>query len=99
MDGVDLHIAEMLDCRRRCGRPAAKRGRTVELLSAKPDSPGLGLGDRNGIHLGNLPGTCGWILYFARDWGRMTSRLPVPVTATTAAPREGTPSLLRIDET
>src|SRR3954466_3349490 len=76
VDRVDLHIAEMLDCRGGRGRSAAKGCRTVELLSAKPDSPGLGLGDRNRVHFGRSPGTgLGWISYFARDG---VLRLPRP---------------------
>ena len=34
VDGVDLHIAEMLDRSRRCLRSVAKRGELIETLGA-----------------------------------------------------------------
>ena len=43
IDGVDLHIAEMLDCRRDRLRPVAERLGCIEPLGTQPDSPGLGL--------------------------------------------------------
>ncbi len=43
IDGVDLHIAEMLDRRRDRLRPGAKRLGCIEPLGTQPDSPGLGL--------------------------------------------------------
>ena len=49
VDGVDLHIAEMLDRRRGRLRPVAKRRRRVEPLGAQPDAPGVGLGQGAGF--------------------------------------------------
>ena len=42
VDGVDLHIAEMLDRGRGRLRPLAERRRRVEPLGAQPDAAGLG---------------------------------------------------------
>ena len=44
VDGVDLHIAEMLHRGGGGRRPLAERIRRVEPLGAQPDSAGLGLG-------------------------------------------------------
>ena len=41
-NGVDLHIAEMLDRRRDRLWPGAKRIRRIEPLGTQPDLPGLG---------------------------------------------------------
>ena len=49
VDGVDLHIAEMVDRRRHRLRPGAERRRRVEPLGAQPDSPGLGFGQGTGF--------------------------------------------------
>jgi hypothetical protein len=49
VDGVDLHIAEMLDRRARRWRPLAERRARVEPLGAQPDVPGLGLGQGKGF--------------------------------------------------
>ena len=50
VDGVDLHIAEMLDRGRRRLRPLAERRRRVEPLGAQPDPAGLGLGQGTGCN-------------------------------------------------
>ena len=49
VDGVDLHIAEMLDRRRRRLRPVAERRWRIEPLGAQPDAPGFGLGQGMGF--------------------------------------------------
>ena len=54
VDGVDLHIAEMLDRRARGLRPLAKRRSRVEPLGAQPDAPGVGLGQGMGFIGGGL---------------------------------------------
>ena len=48
IDGVDLHIAEMLDRGGNRRRPFAERIRRIEPLGSQPDSPGLGLGQGMG---------------------------------------------------
>jgi hypothetical protein len=49
VDGVDLHITEVLDGRRRRRRPLSERRLRVEPLRAQPDMPGCGLGHGNGF--------------------------------------------------
>ena len=49
VDGVDLHVAEMFDGRRRRVRPLTERRPGVEPLGAQPDVPGRGLGQGNGF--------------------------------------------------
>ena len=41
VDGVDLHIAEMRDCRGHSPWPIAERRRRIEPLRAQPDAPRL----------------------------------------------------------
>src|SRR5258708_14774048 len=49
MDGVDLHIAQVLHRgTRRLGSLAKRRG-FVESLGAQPDASGTGLGEREGL--------------------------------------------------
>ena len=49
VDGVDLHIAEMVDRGRRRRRPPAEWRRGVEPLGAQPDPAGLGLAQGMGV--------------------------------------------------
>ena len=49
VDGVDLHIAEMVHRRRNRLRPGAERLAGIEPLGMQPDSPGLGLGQGAGF--------------------------------------------------
>ena len=49
VDGVDLHIAEMLDRGGRRLRPFAERRLDVEPLGAQPDAAGLSLGQGMGF--------------------------------------------------
>ncbi len=49
VDGVDLHIAEMVDRSRGRRRPLAERRRRIEPLRAQPDAPGFGLAQGNGV--------------------------------------------------
>ena len=49
IDGVDLHIAEMLHRGLRRRGSVAKRRRRIEALRAKPDASGGGFGERNGL--------------------------------------------------
>ncbi len=49
VDGVDLHIAEMLHRGGSGRRPLAERVRRIEPLGTQPDSPGLGLGQGVGF--------------------------------------------------
>ena len=49
VDGVDLHVAEMIHRRRNRLRPVAKRLARIEPLGAQPDSPGLGFGQGTGF--------------------------------------------------
>jgi len=49
VDGVDLHVTEMLDGCRRRGRSLAERLARVEPLGAQPDLAGLGLGQGDGF--------------------------------------------------
>ena len=49
VDGVDLHIAEMLHRRRDRLRPVAERLARIEPLGVQPDSPGLGFGQGKGF--------------------------------------------------
>ena len=49
VDGVDLHIAEMVHRRRNRLRSGAERLAGIEPLGTQPDSPGLGLGQRSGF--------------------------------------------------
>ena len=49
VDGVDLHIAQMLHRRGRRRRPLAERRRHVEPLRAQPDAPGFGFGQADGF--------------------------------------------------
>src|ERR1700704_241546 len=46
MDGVDLHIAQVLHRRASRGRPVAKRRGFVEPLGAQPDASGVRFGER-----------------------------------------------------
>ena len=56
IDGVDLHIAEMLDRGRGRRRPLAERRRRIQPLRPQPDAPGLCLGQGYGIVLaGHVP--------------------------------------------
>ena len=48
VDGVDLHVAEMLDRRRNRPGAAAERCRRIEPLAAQPDLAGLGLAQGTG---------------------------------------------------
>ena len=48
IDGVDLHIAEMIHGGGDRLRPVAERVRRIEPLGTQPDSPGLGLGQGMG---------------------------------------------------
>jgi hypothetical protein len=48
IDGVDLHIAEMLYRGGNRRRPVAERIRRIEPLGAEPNSPSLGLGQGMG---------------------------------------------------
>ena len=48
VNGVDLHVAELLHRSRRCRRPLAERRQRVEPLGAQPDPPGRGLGQGMG---------------------------------------------------
>ena len=61
MDGVDLHIAEMFDGRRRCLRPAAERRLGIEPLGAQPGVPAAALLRETGLS--------------ARDIARQSSRI------------------------
>ena len=49
VNGVDLHIAEVLDRGGGRGRPGAKRYRCVEPLGVQPDAPRLKLGQGTGF--------------------------------------------------
>ena len=49
MDGVDLHVAEMIHRRRNGLRPIAKWLARIEPLGVQPDSPGLGFGQGTGV--------------------------------------------------
>ena len=49
MDGVDLHIAEMIDRRGNRLRPGAERLARIEPLGAQPDTAGFGLGQGTGF--------------------------------------------------
>ena len=49
VDGVDLHIAEMLHRRRDRLRPGAKRRARIKPLGVQPDSPGFGFGQGTGV--------------------------------------------------
>ena len=49
IDRVDLHIAEMLHRGLRRFGSVAEGRRRIEALSAKPDAPGGGLGERGGL--------------------------------------------------
>ncbi len=48
MDGVDLHVAEMIHRRGNGLRPLAKRLARIQPLGMQPDSPGFGLGQGTG---------------------------------------------------
>jgi hypothetical protein len=48
IDGVDLHITEMLYRSGNRWRPVAERIRRIEPLGSQPDDPGLGLGQGMG---------------------------------------------------
>ena len=49
IDGVDLHIAQMLHGRVRCLGPVAERRASIESLGAQPDAFRLGFGERVGL--------------------------------------------------
>ena len=49
VDGVDLHIAEMVHRRRNRLRSGAERLVGIEPLGMQPDSPGLGFGQGSGF--------------------------------------------------
>ncbi len=49
MDGVDLHIAQMLHRGARCLGPVAKGRVCVEPLGMQPDASGVGLGEGEGL--------------------------------------------------
>src|SRR5262245_2346042 len=49
VDGVDLHIAEMLHRGARRLGPVAERGAFIKTLRAQPDAPGAGFGERDGF--------------------------------------------------
>ena len=49
VDGVDLHIAEMVHRRRNRLRSGAERLVRIEPLGVQPDSPGLGFGQGVGF--------------------------------------------------
>ena len=49
VDGVDLHVAQMLHRRARRLRPVAERRGRIEPLRAQPDASGSSLGERVGF--------------------------------------------------
>ena len=49
VDGVDLHIAEMVHRRRNRLRSGAERLAGIEPLGMQPDSPGFGFGQGTGF--------------------------------------------------
>ena len=49
VDGVDLHVAEVLDGGARRLGPVAERRARIEPLRAQPDAAGLGLAEREGL--------------------------------------------------
>ena len=78
VDGVDLHIAEMLDRGGRRRRPVAERRRRVEPLGAQPDPAGLGLAQGTGIARGIARQCSGFAQQREAESRLRAARCPLP---------------------